>query len=255
MVEGLGETFTIFDDRTQDSGHVSYGVEAADGRRRFAKTSGASDARHPERVSMLLRAAELQVDVEHPGLVRLESVIEVDDGVVVVYDWFNGELLNSPRAERDHPDAPGSRFRALPAAEIAAALDVLIDLHVELEAAGWVSGDLYDGCLMYDFDHRQLKVIDFECYRRGTYVNDVGRMFGSTRFMAPEEFTLGCVIDSRTTVYNLGRMLAYYLPLDDPHPDIAAVVAHAVAEEPQHRPQSLAAFQAEWRRTLQNSQG
>jgi serine/threonine-protein kinase len=34
----------------------------------------------------------------------------------------------------------------------------------------------------------------------------MGRMFGATRFMAPEEFELGAVIDERTTVFTLARI-------------------------------------------------
>ena len=36
-------------------------------------------------------------------------------------------------------------------------------------------------------------------------------MFGSTRFMAPEEFELGARIDERTTVFNLGRAAFVFL--------------------------------------------
>jgi serine/threonine-protein kinase len=33
----------------------------------------------------------------------------------------------------------------------------------------------------------------------------MGRMFGSTRFMAPEELSLGAPIDDRTTAYAMAR--------------------------------------------------
>ena len=36
-------------------------------------------------------------------------------------------------------------------------------------------------------------------------------MFGSKRFMAPEEFTLAATLDERTTVFNLGRTTFVYL--------------------------------------------
>ena len=39
----------------------------------------------------------------------------------------------------------------------------------------------------------------------------MGRMFGSKRFLAPEEFALGAIIDERTTVFNLGRAAAVLL--------------------------------------------
>lgn len=36
--------------------------------------------------------------------------------------------------------------------------------------------------------------------------NDMGRMWGSTKFMSPEEFQLGALLDERTNVYTLGAM-------------------------------------------------
>ena len=39
-----------------------------------------------------------------------------------------------------------------------------------------------------DFEARRLHLIDLDSYHRGPTVNEMGRMFGSTRFMAPEEF-------------------------------------------------------------------
>jgi len=64
---------------------------------------------------------------------------------------------------------------------------------------------------MYAFDTRQIKVIDLESYHRGPYLNEAGRLPGSTRYMAPEEHTRGAMIDARTTVFNLGRMIEIFL--------------------------------------------
>jgi hypothetical protein len=50
--------------------------------------------------------------------------------------------------------------------------------------------DFYDGCLLYDFTSQELRVIDLDMYSRGPFTNTMGRIFGSTRFMAPEEFEL-----------------------------------------------------------------
>lgn len=124
--------------------------------------------------------------MEHPALVRLETLVDSCDGVVVIYEWFDGELLRSPAVKRGDPTEASSRFRALPVDERVAALDAVIDLHVLLEEAGWIAGDFYDGSLMYAFDTRQIKVIDLESYHRGPYLNEAGRLPGSTRYMAPE---------------------------------------------------------------------
>ena len=94
---------------------------------------------------------------------------------------------------------------------ILAALDSLYDLHARLDAAGWVEGDFYDGALLYDFDAHQLTVVDLDTYRQGPHRNDMGRMFGSSRFMAPEQFSRGAPIDTRTTAYVLARTALVFL--------------------------------------------
>jgi serine/threonine protein kinase len=261
VLDRLGCTFATFDARSQDSGHISYGVIDADGRRWFVKTAGddvdsPGGATRQERAAALRHAAALQEALDHPALVPLEAVIEASDGVLIVHPWFSGELLRSPTERRDDPDEAYSRFRALPMPEIAAALDTVIDFHVTLERSCWIAGDFYDGCLMYDFDTRQIKVIDLEAYHYGPYINGVGRLPGSTRFMAPEEHTRGALITARTTVYNLGRMLEIFLARNLPHPGLETVIARATSKEPERRPPSVAALQKEWRSSLaQDSSG
>ncbi len=254
VIDQIGQVFATFDARTQDSGHVSHGVLGADGRRWFVKTAG-DDSDSPggttreDRVEALRRVAAIHDTVDHPALVPLEAVVEAADGVLLVHDWFEGELLRSPAEKRDDPDEAFSRFRALPAGEVAAALDAVIDVHVALEDAGWVAGDFYDGCLMYDFDDRNVKLIDLEFYHRGPYVNEVGRLPGSTRSMAPEEHTKGALIDARTTVYNLGRMLEIFVT--NPHRALERVTSRAMADVPERRQASVAALQVEWRSALE----
>jgi len=135
----------------------------------------------------------------------------------------------------------------LSAAEVVRPLDAVIDLHARIEAAGWASGDLYDGSLMYDFGAREIRVIDFESYRPGPYVIEVGRLPGSTRFMAPEEFTQGAPIDSRTTVFNLGRMVELLLLEHHDAPAFADMAATATADSPSGRPPTVGDLQRQWR--------
>ena len=78
------------------------------------------------------------------------------------------------------------RFRRLPRPQIMEALDVIFDLHYELAQAGWIAVDFYDGCLIYDFACHELHVVDLDMYRESPFVNEMGRMFGSSRYMAPE---------------------------------------------------------------------
>ncbi len=209
----IGNVFARFD--TQDSGNISYGVQV-DGERYFVKSAGLPDdmqpyLNHAQRVALLWNAVQLAQTIVHPALCPLYHVIESPHGPLLVYAWIEGELIGVPREQRDDPASTYQRFRALPAAEIMGALDVIFDLHAYLAAAGWIAVDFYDGCLLYDFRHQTLRIIDLDTYHQGPFVNEMGRMFGASRFMAPEEFQLGATIDQRTNVFTLGRMIAVFL--------------------------------------------
>ena len=65
--------------------------------------------------------------------------------------------------------------------------------------------------MIYDFDRGAPHLVDLDNYQPGPFVNDMGRMFGSTRFMAPEEFARGARIDERTTLFTMGRAAAVFL--------------------------------------------
>jgi hypothetical protein len=205
----LGTIFARF--TTQDSGNISYGVQTADALY-FVKTAGDPTDTRPyldfdDRVALLRNAVELAHSVAHPALPTLHAVIESPAGPLLVYDWRDGELLGTAR----------ERFKALCTEEILTALDTLYDLHADLDAAGWVEGDFYDSSMLYDFVTQQLTVIDLDGYHRGPLVNTMGRMFGSSRFMAPEEHVLGAPVDTRTTAYVMART-AQILLTDPPAP-------------------------------------
>lgn len=222
-LDQLGTIFTRF--ATQDSGNISYGVQTG-GVRYFVKTAGDPADTKPYldfagRVALLRNAVELARSVVHPALPALLAVIESPAGPVLVYEWREGELLGG---RRDAGSAH-ERFKALPVEEILAALDTLYDLHAALDAAGWVEGDFYDGAMLYDFDVRRLTAIDLDTYHRGPYRNTMGRMFGSTRFMAPEEHVLGAPVDTRTTAYVMARTALVLLP--DPPPALHQVLIEA----------------------------
>lgn len=252
FARGSGRVFQVFDASTQDSGNVSYSIERDDGVRWFIKTAGGlgvspSGATHADRVSALRRAASLERQLRHPASSVVHAVVEASDGGAVVYDWFGGELLWSPEDERSKPDSSLERFRSLPLDELTGAIDQVVELHVLIDQLGWVIGDLYDGCLMYDFGRRQIRLIDLECYQTAPYVNRVGRLPGSKRFMAPEELRRGAVIDSRTAVYGLGRMIDLLVLGAREWPAVAAVVRRATEAEPARRFPDVGTLHDAWR--------
>jgi serine/threonine-protein kinase len=257
FLQQIGKIFAVFQAPAQDSGNVSYGVEAS-GRRYFVKTAGCRAdpgpvPRHWERVVLLRNAVRLARSCRHPTLAELLAVIESPEGPLLIYRWAEGELLRASRTGTELRSAP-ARFRALPLAERLSALTSLYAAHAELEAGGWVAGDFYDGSLIYDFERRALTLVDLDHYRLGPYLNTRGRMYGSTRFMAPEEYRLGAVIDTRTTVFNLGSAAAVLLSDGslDREPFAAGdalhrVVCRACAPERSQRFASVALFLADWR--------
>ena len=232
----------------QDSGNMSYGVQAGE-ERFFVKTAGspndAGSLDYPTRVQLLRTAARLNNSVSHPLLPPLCAVVESPDGPLLVFEWRDGDLLGVPRESRDDPESSFQRFRALPMPVICSCLDGIFDLHVKLSQAGWVIGDFYDGSLLYDFASGRLSVIDLDCYRDAPFENDRGRMFGSSRFMAPEELTLGARIDEQTTVFVMGRTALIFLP-GGPKA-LLDVAAKACAPGRKDRFASMPAFHDAWK--------
>ncbi len=249
-------------DRTQDSGNVSWLVEAAD-RRLFVKTAGREEPLpgipkpffdHADRVSLLRNAVTLSRSCDHPALPRLLNVIESPHGPALVYTAAAGENVHVPREQRSDPASSYQRFAHLPAARLLGVFDALIDLHVALAGAGWVALDLYDGCLLVDFATGGLTVVDLDTYHPGPTLNGMGRMFGSSTFMAPEEFELGAPIDQRTTVFTLGRLVWHFgTRLTERAEDfcgpsaLADVVRQACAPDRPRRPATVAALGVAWR--------
>ena len=245
-----GEVFAVFDERTQDSGNVSYGW-AVHHERRFVKTAGAPDATaflpHIERVAWLRNAVVLANSVQHEALVPLERTVESPHGPMLVCKWVDGELIRVPAARRSDPDSSYQRFRLLPLPELLAALDSVFDCHRVICAAGWVASDFYDGAMVYDFQTHTMALVDLDLYRHGPIINDMGRMFGSSRFMAPEEFKAGATIDERTTVFNMGRCIHEFVATRaDATPSVLAIAARACAPEPDERFQTISEFYAAW---------
>jgi serine/threonine-protein kinase len=88
--------FAVFDERTQDSGNISYGVLVGD-RRFFVKTAGMPEnskdhLSHEQRVALLRNAVSFRRSVNHHSLPELLTVIESPHGPMLVYERVTGEL-------------------------------------------------------------------------------------------------------------------------------------------------------------------
>ncbi len=207
----FGQVFRVWD--RQDSGNLAFGLTIED-QKVFIKYAGAFTAEydgHPvDAVRRLREAAGVYEVLRHPALVRVLDHFETADGYAVLYEWAEGKLLR-PGAEAGAADAVISRFRRLPIEERIEAMDTILDFHAYVEALNYVAIDFYDGSLIYDFETKRLTICDIDFYRPKPYTNDMGRMWGSSRFMSPEEHEFGATIDSRTNVYAMGAMAFHLL--------------------------------------------
>ena len=208
----LGEVFIVFDE--QDSGNICFGTKK-DGIKKFVKFAGAKTKEysgHPEdAIARVKSSVPIYKDLQHKHLINLLYHFEVENGYVLVFDWFNGECLHShwsfpPPHKYTHPDSPFFRYKQLPIDQRLESFKNILEFHVHVEKKDYVAVDFYDGSIIYDFKTNVTKICDIDFYKKKPFINTMGRLWGSSRFMSPEEFEIGALIDERTNVFNMGAI-------------------------------------------------
>ena len=248
-----GEVFKVFNH--QDSGCISYGVKIGC-QHWFVKESS-----EPRTVESFHRAIKLHSQIVHPVLPCLHNAFETPiGGLALVYDWLPGEIIyNGPEfpheTGRKDPKSAHARFCTLPVEKIIGVLNTIYDLHRVLADAGFIAVDFYDGCVLYDFEVERTYIIDLDEYRRDPFINPTNRLFGSARFMAPEEFQRGAQIDQSTNVFTLGRAAIVFLANGDiqnwrANAATKTVIEKATRLERVDRYPSVAAFVDAWETAL-----
>lgn len=215
-LKSYGRVFKVFDHQT--SGNICFGLEDQ-GKRYFLKYAGAETILYKgearDAIQYLRRAGELYQVIRHDNLIQIMDQGHVGAGYMLLFKWQAGESLHDmtiPKGEKySNPKSPNYRFDRLPMEEHMACLDRIYDFHRQVSQAGYVAVDFYDGSLMYDFQTCKLTICDVDVYRKGPSTNDMGRMWGSSRLMAPEEFALGAPIDEITNVYLMGALAFEFL--------------------------------------------
>ena len=199
FLSAYGRVFKVFDD--QDLGNICFGVE--NGKERlFIKFAGAVTARGgaspAESMARARRNTQIYRDLRHDDLLNLISCDEVGGGVALVFPWTDAICWGKMYPEQH------AQFAALPDHEKCAVYDAVLRFHAHVLACGYVPVDFYDGSVLYDVQAKKTYICDIEFYQKQPCVNQMGRMWGSSRFMSPEEFTLGATIDERTCVFGMG---------------------------------------------------
>jgi len=194
-----GKVFKICDN--QDSGNICFGVSNGENKY-FIKFAGAPTERAcvsiDEALENLKRTAPIYRDLAHPNLVKFVKSEEIGGGFAMIFEWTDAECM--------HIMYPLSRqkFMQMPIKTRLQVFDDILAFHAHVIKQGYVAIDFYDGSIMYDFSNSKTVICDIDFYTKAPYINDMGRMWGSSRFMSPEEFQLGAGIDEITNVYTMG---------------------------------------------------
>ncbi|ABS22163.1 serine/threonine protein kinase [Bacillus cytotoxicus] len=208
----LGKVFAVFD--KQDSGNLSFGIEQ-DGLKSFVKFAGAKPMNYEgnpnDAVLCLKQAVSLYQELKHRHLIPLKDHFEVNNGYVAIFEWFHGESLRPKLQNQLNLASSFERYKQLPIEKRLTSIDCIFNFHVHVEQRNYVAIDFYDGSILYDFTANTTKICDIDLYAQQPYVNFMGRMWGSSRFMSPEEFELGAQIDGKTNVFNMGAMAFFLL--------------------------------------------
>jgi serine/threonine-protein kinase len=222
----------------------------------------------PEFLRRFHDEAKRTARLEHPHIVPIYDIGQVDGRVFIAMRWIDGLSLQELLAR----EGPLSARRALAiAAQVADALDYA-------HARGVVHRDVKPANMMIEAGDR-VTLTDFGIARLldGTQYTQVGMIIGTPAYMSPEQ-AAGQPVDARSDLYSLGlvvyEMLTGRLPFEAPEPlavagmhrsmppppptafnrtlprSVGLVVLRALAKRPDERYASGREFVAALRRAL-----
>jgi len=261
-LQQMGRIFKVFD--KQDSGNICFGIENK-GEKLFVKFAGAMTTEFngdpQDAINRLKSAVPLYYDLRHSALVNIKDHHEVESGYAVLFEWYDGVCLHPhwsypPPAKYTDPNSPYFKYKRLSIKDRLQSLESIFNFHVVVEEKNYVAIDFYDGSILYSFSQNQTKVCDVDFYQKKPFINTMGRLWGSSRFMSPEEFELGSEIDSVTNVFNMGAVAFALLggELDrsyskwEASKDLYDVASKAVSKGRSSRYRSVKGFYEEWKK-------
>ena len=196
-----GRVFKVFDD--QDSGNICFGTEK-DGKKFFVKFAGAKTAEYngtvEDAIDRLKSTVPIYESIKHKNLIKYIKSEEINHGFAMIFEWEDAECMG-----RMYPESH-KKFMALPNYIKQKVFIDILDFIRCAAGQGYVAIDFYDGSIMYDFGKQKTVICDIDFFKKSPVINDMGRMWGSSIFMSPEEFELGAEIDEITNVYTMGAM-------------------------------------------------
>jgi serine/threonine-protein kinase len=185
-------------------------------------------------------------DLAHPTLIQFVKAEEIGGGFAMVFDWVDAVC-----AQRMYP----SDYRQFTGLSLETKQQIFSDImgfHAFVAERSYVAIDFYDGSIMWDAAHKRTIICDIDFYQKSPYVGRMG-LWGSARFVSPEERTDGAVIDEVTNVYTMGATAFCLFADSDRTPEkwplserLYEVVRRAVSDERSERQQSIRQLMEEW---------
>lgn len=201
FLKKYGKVFKVFDD--QDSGNISFGIESQGGRI-FVKFAGAKTAEYngdiSEAIERLKTTVPIYRSIKHTSLIKYICSEEIGQGFAMIFQWQDGECMGR-MYEESHRN-----IMNLPLDEKILIFQSIINFLIDTAKMGYVAIDFYDGSIMYSRENRITSICDIDFFRKSPSSNDMGQMWGSARFMSPEEYKFGEILDEITNVFTIGQM-------------------------------------------------
>lgn len=263
-LHNYGKLFNVFDQ--QDSGNICFSLEN-ENKKFFIKYAGAPtinyEGKREDAIARMKGAIPLYRDLKHPNLINLIEDFEVSDGYACVYEWVEGECLHAhwnfeEYPKYTHPQSPNYKFRSLDLSKKLACLDRVFEFHLMVVEKGYIAVDFYDGSIIYDFNTNNTMICDIDFYQKSPFVNNMGQLWGSSRFMSPEEYKAGADIDEVTNVFTMGAIAFELLGNNTERSinewsasqDLFTVAKKATSPERNERYKSMKEFYAEWTNSM-----
>jgi len=246
-----GKVFKVFDD--QDSGNICFGVADGD-KRYFVKFAGAPTASYKgdseDAIARLKDTIPIYKELAHPSLIEFISAEAIGNGFAVIFTWVDAIC-----AQRMYPE-DYRKFKELSLSIKHRIFEDIMGFHAYVASKGYVAIDFYDGSIMWDTINERSVICDIDFYQKAPYFGDMG-LWGSTRFISPEERSNGAIIDEVTNVYTMGAT-AFVLFADSDRSleawplkkALYNIVKRAVSDERSNRQQSIKQLMKEWKAAI-----
>ena len=233
-------------------GEVYLAEDTALGRKVALKLLPAEFTRDLDRVRRFQQEARAASALNHPNIITIHEITQVDDRHVIATEFIDGETLRERIRDARVQTAEGDGDKSGTALPLREVLNIAIQIADALAAAheaGIVHRDIKPENIMVRRRDGYIKVLDFglakltpvgvggydvdaEAATRPQVKTSAGLVMGTVTYMSPEQ-TRGEQVDARTDIWSLGVVLYELVagrgPFDRPSPNeiIAAILNSA----------------------------